>query len=54
MTNPSNNNPLADGAVNVPFGEPTPEAPQTWGFDSAGINDNYQATDHAAIDRHIK
>lgn len=49
MTTP---NPLADGAVNVPRERPT-EPATDWGFDSAGIGDNFQATDQPTIDRHI-
>lgn len=46
-------NPLMDGAVNVPS-HVVDEAPTSeWGFDSAGICDNFQPSDGAAIDRHV-
>lgn len=44
--------PIDDGAVNVPADQVAEQA-KPWGFDSAGINDNAQATDNATIDRHI-
>lgn len=44
--------PMVDGAVSVPHERPP--VPETdWGFDSAGINDNFQSTDGSTVDRHI-
>lgn len=42
-----------DGAINVPADPGTLPAATSWGFESAGINDSFQPSDTAAIDRHI-
>jgi len=46
--------PLMDGDVNVPTHVQDESLPDHAGFDSMGINDNFQATDSPTIDRHIK
>jgi hypothetical protein len=46
-------NPLMDGAENVPQQESAESLPDHAGFDTMGIGDNYQATDHPTVDRHI-
>jgi hypothetical protein len=46
-------NPLMDGATNAQFEGSAPDLPSHAGFDSMGENNNFQATDHATIDRHI-
>jgi hypothetical protein len=46
--------PLVDGSTNVPAQETAPSLPDHAGFDSMGVGDNFQATDNAIVDRHIK
>jgi hypothetical protein len=50
MTTPD---PTVDGAISVPADPGTLASESGWGFDSAGINDGYQPSEGASIDRHI-
>jgi hypothetical protein len=43
-----------NGATNAASVGSQPVSHDHFGFDTAGIYDNYQATDHPMVDRHVK
>ena len=43
-----------NGATNTSVSSQQPVSHDHWGFDTAGLYDNYQATDHPMVDRHVK
>ena len=42
-----------NGATNAASVGSQPVSHDHWGFDTAGIYDNYQATDHPVVSKHI-